>query len=71
MIIDNKKYILKDELIYWIDKEFIQWRARELYKHELTEGELEKTKKYIESGLEFCVFDIIDIALDETKSENN
>jgi len=70
MITDNKDYILKEELIYWIDKEFIQWRAKELFNNELNDEELEKIKKYVESGLGHCVFEIIDIAIKEAKLLN-
>ncbi|HMS40930.1 MAG TPA: hypothetical protein PKE69_11935 [Pyrinomonadaceae bacterium] len=54
------------ELIYWIDKEFVQYRAKHLLGRELTDEEIRETTKLIEYGLGASVFEIIDIAIDET-----
>lgn len=56
------------ELSYWIDKEFVQYRAKHLLGRTLTDDEIRETTKFIEYGLGGCVFDIIDIAIDETSA---
>lgn len=56
------------ELIYWIDKEFVQYRAKHLLGRELTDDEIRETTKFIEYGLSSSVFEIIDIAIDETSA---
>jgi hypothetical protein len=66
---NEMNYLKKDEIIYWIDKEFLQWRATELVGRELDEEEIARATKYIEWGLSASVFEVIDIAIDETMSE--
>jgi len=66
----NEETILKKDLIYWIDKDFIQDRAISLFGKEFSEEEIVQVTKYIESGLAYSVFDIIDIALKETKEDS-
>lgn len=56
------------ELIYWIDKEFVQERAKTRLGRELTDDEIRQTTKFIEYGLGWSVFEIIDIAIDETSA---
>lgn len=68
--VESKESILKEDLIYWIDKEFLQERAVTLFGKELNVDEIIQTTKYIESGLSYSAFDIIDIALRETKEDN-
>ncbi len=58
-----------NELIYWIDKEFVQWRASKLVGRELNDDEIERTTKFIEYGLSDAVLEVVDIAIDETISE--
>jgi hypothetical protein len=67
--INEMNYLKKDEIIYWIDKEFLQWRASELIGRELDEEEIARTTKFIEWGLSASAFDVIDIAIGETMSE--
>lgn len=67
--INEANYLKKDEIIYWIDKEFLQWRASELIGRELDENEVARATKYIEWGLSDSAFEVIDIAIDETMSE--
>lgn len=66
----NEETILKKDLIYWIDKDFIQDRAISLFGKKFSEEEIVQVTKYIESGLAYSVFDIIDIALKETKEDS-
>jgi hypothetical protein len=66
----SKESILKEDLIYWIDKEFLQERAMTLFGRELTANEIQETTKYIEWGLSASVFEVIDIALKETRMDN-
>lgn len=64
---DEETIIMKD-LIYWIDKEFVQARAISLFGREFSADEMIQVTKYIDSGLAFSVFEIIDIALREVDS---
>lgn len=64
----DEETISKKDLIYWIDKEFVQFRAKSLFGKEFSEDEIVLATKYIESGLAFSVFEIIDIALREIHS---
>ena len=49
--INNKEYIPRDEIIYWIDKFFVQERAKEIIRRKLTEEEIIECTNFIESGL--------------------
>jgi hypothetical protein len=64
----NNDVILKRDLIYWIDKEFVQSWAFDLFGREFSDEERNKAIEYIEWGLSASVFDVIDIALKETMS---
>lgn len=64
----NEDVFLRKDLIYWIDKEFVQSRAFDLFGREFSEEEINQTTKYIEWGLSISVFDVIDIALKETNN---
>lgn len=68
-MLDNDLFSHKD-LIYWIDREFVQHRAFELFGREFSDEEIRQVIKYIESGLSASVFDVIDIALREVKEKN-
>ena len=57
----------KNEILFYIDKDFVQIRAFELFGNELSEEELYQTKKYIEWGLSDSAIDVVDIAIRETK----
>lgn len=63
--LNTPDYIDKQELIYWIDKWFIQETARMEIGRKLNEDELRQFKKLIEFGLWDLVFDTIKIAIDE------
>jgi hypothetical protein len=67
--IESNDYISRENIVYWIEKGFVQDRAMHLFGRELSDEELDRTKKYIEWGLSASVFDIIDIALKETKND--
>jgi hypothetical protein len=65
----ENRQIPMTELIYWIDKEFVQWRASELLGRELDEDEVERTTEFIEWGLSLSALEVIDIAINETIQE--
>jgi len=58
-------FINKEELIYWIDKQFVQETAKERIGRNLDEDELEQFTKMIEFGLWYAVYDSIKVAIDE------
>ena len=60
----------RKDLIYRIDREFVQARALFLFGREFSDEEIDQTTKYIEWGLSTAVFDVIDIALKETRTDN-
>jgi hypothetical protein len=66
----EEETIARDKIVYWIDKEFVQAKSNELFGRELNEAEIIQTTKYIESGLSFSIFEIIDIALKETVEDD-
>lgn len=63
--IDASDYLNKEELIYWIDKQFVQEIAQERIGRNLSEEELNSLVKLVEFGLWSVVFDTIKIAIDE------
>jgi hypothetical protein len=65
----SDRKIPMNELIYWIDKEFVQWRANEIIGREMDDEEIERTTKFIEHGLAGSVFEIIDISINEMIAE--
>lgn len=58
-------YIDKQELIYWIDKWFVQEVAQINIGRKMNDEELRQFTKLIEFGLWDLVFDTIEIAIDE------
>ncbi len=62
--------ISKEELIYWIDKWFVQERAKQIIGRELNEDEIVRATDYIEWGLCDSVFDVISVAIKETVKES-
>lgn len=58
--------IKRDELIYWIDKSFVQETAKDRIGRELNEEELRKFTKMIEFGLWDPVWQTIRVAIDES-----
>ena len=65
---ENSPIPMKD-LIYWIDKEFVQGRAEELLGRELDEDEVARTTDFIEWGLSPSALEVIDMAINETIRE--
>jgi hypothetical protein len=57
--------INKDDLIYWIDKDFVQDTAQERIGRSLNDEEISQFTKLIEFGLWDAVYDIVKIAIDE------
>ncbi len=58
-------FINRDELIYWIDKDFVQETAQARIGRGLNEEEITQLTKLVEFGLWDAVFDTIKIAIDE------
>ena len=54
-----------DDLIYWIDKDFVQNTAQERIGRSLSDEELTRLTKLVEFGLWDTVFDTVKIAIDE------
>ena len=54
-----------DDLIYWIDKAFVQDTAQERIGRNLNDEEIVQLKKMVEFGLWDAVFDTVKIAIDE------
>ncbi|HQU84928.1 MAG TPA: hypothetical protein PKY59_17445 [Pyrinomonadaceae bacterium] len=61
----NAELLSKDELLYWIDKDFVQETAYTKIGRNLNEEEMLRVKKLIEFGLWDAVYDTIKIAIDE------
>jgi hypothetical protein len=68
--LNTPDYIDKQELIYWIDKRFVQAAAKAKIGRSLDDMELYKFKKMIEFSLWDIVVDTIEIAIDEVTNEN-
>ena len=64
----NEDVFRRKDLIYWIDREFVQFRAFDSFGRKFSDEEIKQATKYIEWGLSTSVFDVIDIALKETMS---
>ena len=63
--ISEANFISKEELIYWIDKQFVQETAQVKIGRSLNEQEIIQLTKLVEFGLWDAVFDTIKIAIDE------
>ncbi len=59
------EFINGNNLIYWIDKDFVQDTARARIGRSLNDEELAQLTKLVEFGLWDAVFDTIKIAIDE------
>jgi hypothetical protein len=57
--------INKDDLIYWIDKDFVQNTALERIGRSLNDEEIIQLTKLVEFGLWDAVYDTVKIAIDE------
>ena len=58
--------ISRDELVYWIDKTFIQDAAQARIGRSLNDKEMQRFTKIVEWGLWDSVCDTINVAIDET-----
>lgn len=54
-----------DDLIYWIDKDFVQNAAQERIGRNLNDEEITQLTKLVEFGLWDAVYDTVKIAIDE------
>jgi hypothetical protein len=63
--LSSPDFINREELIYWIDKYFVQETAKSRIGRNLNDDELEKFTKLIEFGLWDTVYDTVKIAIDE------
>ena len=61
--------INKDDLIYWIDKDFVQNTAQERIGRSLNEEEITQLTKLVEFGLWDAVYDTVKIAIDEVSQK--
>lgn len=55
-----------DDLIYWIDKDFVQNTAQERIGRNLNDEEITRLTKMVEFGLWDAVYDTVKIAIDES-----
>lgn len=62
--------INRDDLLYWIDKDFVQNTAQERIGRNLDEEELTQLTKMVENGLAIAVTISLNTAIDEV-TENN
>lgn len=62
--LNEKDYLSRERIIYWIDKEFVQDTAEDIIGRELTEDEIIAVTKSIEWGLWDSVFEVTKIAID-------
>lgn len=58
-------FINKEELIYWVDKDFVQETAQSRIGRNLEDEELTQLTKLVEFGLWDTVFETVKIAIDE------
>ncbi len=63
-------YIDKQELIYWIDKPFVQAAAKANIGRNMNDEELRQFQKLVEFALWDIIIDTIEIAIDEVVNEN-
>ena len=68
--VNNRDYLKREELIYWVDKTFVQETAQATIGRDLSDAELVKFTKLLEFGLWDSVFDTIKIAIDEVTNGN-
>jgi hypothetical protein len=54
-----------DDLIYWIDKDFVQEVAQDRIGRSLDDEEILRLTKMVEFGLWDAVYDTVKIAIDE------
>ena len=63
--INTPEYINRDNLIYWIDKEFVQDTAQSRIGRSLNDVEITQLTKLVEFGLWDVVYDTVKISIDE------
>lgn len=59
-----------DDLIYWIDKDFVQEKAQERIGRNLNDEEISRLTKMIEFGLWDAVKISVETAIDEVNQES-
>ena len=59
------EFINKEDLIYWVDKQFVQETAQNRIGRNLSDEEIARFTKLLEFGLWDAVFDTVKIAIDE------
>ena len=69
--INETDYLKKEELIYWIDKWFVQETAKDKIGRELTEDEITAVTKSIEWGLWESAFEVTKIAISLAVEKEN
>ncbi len=67
--INADDFISREELIYWVDKTFVQETAQVTIGRDLSDEELVKFTKLLEFGLWDAVFDTIKVAIDAVFNE--
>ncbi len=67
--INETSFINRDELIYWIDKDFVQETAQARIGRNLNDEEIIQLTKLVEFGLWDAVFDTVKIAIDEVNQQ--
>lgn len=58
-----------EDLIYWIDKDFVQNTAQERIGRSLNDEEIIQLTKMVEFGLWDVVYNTVKIAIDEVSQE--
>jgi hypothetical protein len=64
MEINGVEYLRREELIYWVDKDFVQEIAKNRIGRELNEAEMAHFTESMEWGLWESVFEVTKIAID-------
>lgn len=65
ILIEIMEQIDRDNLIYWIDRDFVQNTAQKRIGRNLTDDEIAQLTKLVEFGLWDVVYDTVKIAIDE------
>lgn len=69
--INGVDYLKREDIIYWVDKFFVQELAKDRIGRELDEDELMRFTKSLEWGLWDAVFDTTNVAIDLTVEKEN
>lgn len=68
--VTTPEYFNKEELIYWIDKQFVQETAQARIGRSLNDEELDDLTKLVENGLWNVVYNTVKTAIDEVSGKN-